>query len=426
MAKLRVLFIGGSGVISSACSRVAVDSGIELFVLNRGRSTARPLPPGVSMLRADIREPGSVRDEIRDREFDAVVDWVAFTPEHVRTDIELFRGRTGQYVFISSASAYQTPPARMPVTESTPLRNPYWQYSRDKIACEDALVTAYRDEGFPATIVRPSHTYDETLVPFDGGWTVLGRMLAGKPVIVHGDGTSLWTLTHHDDFARAFVPLLGHPRTLGEAIHITSDDVLTWNQIAESLAAALGVTARLVHVPSDAIAAADPDWGAGLLGDKAHSMVFDNAKLRSIVPGWRAVIPFEQGARQIVEWYLADPARQVTDQALDAVMDKLATAWSLVPSSPLSRMTTARDVLAAARGLADDLLFPDAMRVDGLDVLPLAHLDALAPLGLYGAPVPAAPAVSAWTWRPTARWSRNWPAAAWPPRSSGCSTAVWS
>ena len=329
MAKLRVLFIGGSGVISSACSRVAVDSGIELSVLNRGRSAERPLPPGVNMLRADIREPGSVRDEIRDLEFDAVVDWVAFTPEHVRADIELFRGRTGQYVFISSASAYQTPPARMPVTESTPLRNPYWQYSRDKIACEDTLVAAYRKEGFPATIVRPSHTYDETLVPFDGGWTVLGRMLAGKPVIVHGDGTSLWTMTHHDDFARAFVPLLGHPRTLGEAIHITSDDVLTWNQIAEALAAALGVTVRLVHVPSDAIAAADPDWGAGLLGDKAHSMVFDNTKLRGIVPGWRAVIPFEQGARQIAAWYLADPARQVTDQALDAVMDKLAAAWSL-------------------------------------------------------------------------------------------------
>ena len=329
MTKRRVLFIGGSGVISSACSRVAVDSGIELFVLNRGRSTVRPLPPGVNMLRADIREPETVRPEIKDRDFDAVVDWVAFTPEQVRADIDLFRGRTGQYVFISSASAYQTPPARMPVTESTPLRNPYWQYSRDKIACEDLLVAAYREDGFPATIVRPSHTYDETLVPFDGGWTVLGRMLAGKPVIVHGDGTSLWTLTHHDDFARAFVPLLAHPRTLGEAIHITSDDVLTWNQIAGSLAAALRVTPRLVHVPSDAIAAADPDWGAGLLGDKAHSMVFDNAKLRSIVPGWRAVIPFEQGARQIVEWYLADPARQVTDAAMDAVMDKLAAAWTV-------------------------------------------------------------------------------------------------
>jgi nucleoside-diphosphate-sugar epimerase len=328
MARLRVLFIGGTGVISSACSRVAVEHGIDLYVLNRGRSTDRPLPSGVTMLLGDVREPGSVRKEIKELRFDAVVDWVAFTPDHVRTDLELFSGRTGQYVFISSASAYQTPPARMPVTESTPLRNPFWAYSRGKIACEDLLVAAYQEQGFPATIVRPSHTYDQTSVPFDGGWTVLGRMLAGKPVIVPGDGTSLWTLTHHDDFARAFVPLLGHPRTLGEAIHITSDDVLTWNQIAEALAAALGVTARLVHVPSDAIAAADPEWGAGLLGDKAHSMIFDNAKVRSLVPGWRAVIPFERGAREIAEWYRADPARQVTDASLDAVMDKLAATWS--------------------------------------------------------------------------------------------------
>jgi nucleoside-diphosphate-sugar epimerase len=328
MAKLRVLFIGGSGVISSACSRVAVARGIDLFVLNRGRSTVRPLPAGVTTVLADIREPRSVREKINDLDFDAVVDWVAFTPEHVRADIDLFTGRTGQYVFISSASAYQTPPARVPVTESTPLRNPFLRYSRDKIACEDVLVAAYRQEGFPATIVRPSHTYDQTSVPLDGGWTVLGRMLAGKPVIVPGDGTSLWTLTHHDDFAQAFVPLLGHSRTLGEAIHITSDDVLTWNQIAEVLAGALGVTARLVHVPSDAIAAADPEWGASLLGDKSHSMIFDNAKVRSLVPGWRAVIPFERGAREIADWYLADPARQVTDARLGAVMDKLAAAWA--------------------------------------------------------------------------------------------------
>ena len=176
--------------------------------------------------------------------------------------------------------------------------------------------------------MRPSHTYDQTSVPFSGGWTVLGRMLAGKPVIVHGDGTSLWTLTHHDDFARAFVPLLGHPRTLGEAFQITSDDVLTWNQIAQTMAAALGVEARVVHVPSDAIAVADPHWGGGLLGDKAHSMVFDNAKLRSVVPGWNAVIRFEQGARGIADWYLADSARQVTDPSLDAVMDKLAATWT--------------------------------------------------------------------------------------------------
>ena len=206
----------------------------------------------------------------------------------MRADVELFRGRTGQYVFISSASAYQTPPARLPVLESTPLRNPFWQYSRDKIACEDLLIAAYREEGFPATIVRPSHTYDQTLVPFDGGWTAIERMRQGQPVVVHGDGTSLWTLTHHVDFAKGFVPLLGHPRTIGEAFHITSDDVLTWNQIARS-AGGRGRASRrsIVHVPSDAIAAADPEWGAGLLGDKAHSMVFDNSKLRSSCPTTR-------------------------------------------------------------------------------------------------------------------------------------------
>jgi nucleoside-diphosphate-sugar epimerase len=321
---LKVLFIGGSGVISSACSVLAVTSGIELHVLNRGRTSLRPLPPGVTVLRGDIdggHPPVS-------GDYDAVVNWVAYTPEQVRRDIELFRGGTGQYVFISSASAYQTPPARIPVTESTPLRNPFWQYSRDKIACEDLLTAAYRDGGFPVTIVRPSHTYDATLVPFDGGWTVLGRMLAGKPVIVHGDGTSLWTLTHHEDFAAAFVPLLGHPRTIGDAFQITSDDVLTWDQIAGALGSALGVTPRITHVPSDAIAAADPEWGAGLLGDKAHSMVFDNSKIRGVVPGWRARIPFERGARDIVSWHLADPARQVTDQRLDAVMDKLAEQFS--------------------------------------------------------------------------------------------------
>jgi nucleoside-diphosphate-sugar epimerase len=297
-----------------------VESGIELHVLNRGKSTARPLPPGVTHLIGDINSG----DMPEMGDYDAVVDWVAFTPDQVKRDISLFSGRTGQYVFISSASAYQTPPARVPVTESTPLRNPYWQYSRDKIACEDLLTAAYRDDGFPATIVRPSHTYDKTLVPLDGGWTALGRMLAGKPVIVHGDGTSLWTLTHNTDFARAFVPLLAHPRTVGDVFHITSDDVLTWDQITRALAAGLGVEPRILHVPSDVIAQADPEWGAGLIGDKAHSMVFDNSKIRGVVPGWRAVIPFEHGAREIASWYLADPARQVTDERLDTVMDELA------------------------------------------------------------------------------------------------------
>ncbi len=301
MTGLSVLFIGGSGVISSACSQVAVDQGLHLSVLNRGASAAhRPLPDSASVLRGDARDPDSVRQAIGSQEFDVVVDWVAFTPEHVRADIEIFRGRVGQYVFISSASAYQ-----------------------NKIACEDELVSAYRADGFPVTIVRPSHTYDKTSVPFTGGWTVLGRMRQGKPIVVHGDGTSLWTLTHHQDFARGFVPLLGHQRAIGEAFHITSDDVLTWNQIALMLAAAAGTCAEIVHVPSDTIAAMDPDWGASLLGDKSHSMVFDNAKLRTLVPGCQPAISFEQGAREIVGWHDEDPARQQRDPRIDAAMDKL-------------------------------------------------------------------------------------------------------
>ena len=329
MAQLRVLFIGGSGVISSACARVAVEAGIDLYVLNRGQTAGRPLPEEVTELRGDVRDAESVRAALGDLEFDSVVDWVAFTPEHVRADIDLFRGRTGQYVFISTASAYAKPVLRLPITESTPLRNPYWQYSRDKIACEDLLTAEYRITGFPVTVVRPSHTYDKTKTVLSGGWTSLARMRAGQPVVVHGDGTSLWTVTHHEDFARAFVPLLGHARTIGEAFGITSDDVLTWDQIACTLAAALGVAPRIVHVPSDIIAAADPDWGAGLLGDKTHPAIFDNSKIKSVVPGWRAVIPFEQGAREIVDWHLGDPARQAVDPRLDALMDKLAETYQV-------------------------------------------------------------------------------------------------
>ena len=324
MGAPKVLFIGGSGVISTACAWEAVERGLELHVLNRGVTKNRPVPPDVRLLQADARDRAAVEAALGSQEYDAVVDWVAFTTDHVAADVELFTGRTGQYVFISSASAYQTPPARLPVVESTPLRNPFWQYSRDKIACEELLVAAYRESGFPMTVVRPSHTYDKTLVPLDGGWTPLARMRAGKPVIVHGDGTSLWTLTHSRDFARAFVPLLGHPRTLGEAFHITSDDVLTWNQVALALGAALGTTPDLVHVTSDAIAAADPEWGAGLLGDKAHSMVFDNSKVRRLVPDFVATTPFEQGAREIAAWYDEDPSRQQVDERLDKVMDDLA------------------------------------------------------------------------------------------------------
>ena len=326
MSALKVLFVGGTGIISSAVTRLAVERGLDLHLLSRGTST-RPVPDGATHLSGDIRDPDSIRTALGGREFDAVVDWVAFTPDHVRRDLELFTGRTGQYVFISSASAYQTPPERLPVTESTPLRNPFWEYSRNKIACEDLLVAAYRDHGFPVTIVRPSHTYDRTSLPFEGGWTVIERMRQGREIVVHGDGTSLWTLTHHEDFARGFVPLLGHPRAVGDAFQITSDDVLTWDQIARILGCAAGAEPRIVHVPSDAIAQVDADWGAGLLGDKAHSMVFDNTKLRRLVPDFAATIPYEVGARQIIDWHDADPARRVVDGRIDALIDQLVARF---------------------------------------------------------------------------------------------------
>jgi nucleoside-diphosphate-sugar epimerase len=323
MSALKVLFIGGTGIISSACSARALTSGVELTILNRGTTVHRPVPEGAELVRADIRDPESVRAALGDREFDVVADFVAFTPEHVQTDIDLFAGRTGQYVFISSASAYQTPPGRLPIVESTPLRNPHWEYSRNKIACEDLLVAAYRDSGFPATIVRPSHTYDRTAIPLLGGWTAIHRMRRGQPVVVHGDGTSLWVLTHHTDFAKAFVGLLGHPKAIGEAFHITSDEVLTWNEIYGCIAAAAGVEPRLVHVASDTIVAAEPSFEGPLLGDKAHSVIFDNSKVKALVPDFVATVPFAMGAREIVEWYDAHPERQVVDTEVNTLFDKL-------------------------------------------------------------------------------------------------------
>ena len=322
---MKVLFIGGTGVISSACSQLALERGIELFLLNRGQSV-RPMPAGAQILQGDIRDPQSVVAALGNLSFDAVVDWVAFTAGHVEADLALFRGRTRQYVFISSASAYQTPPASLPVTESTILDNPFWQYSRDKIACEDRLVRAYREEKFPITIVRPSHTYDRTMVPIEGGWTVVDRMRRGLPVIVHGDGTSLWTLTHHTDFARGLVGLLGHSHAIGEAVHITSDEWLTWNQIFEIVARAAGVEPRLVHVPSDVVAAYDAKWGAGLLGDKSHSMIFDNRKIKRLVPDFVCRIPFSRGAEEILAWYDADPARRKVNEDFNRVCDRVLTA----------------------------------------------------------------------------------------------------
>jgi nucleoside-diphosphate-sugar epimerase len=319
---MKVLFIGGTGVISSACSNLAVQRGIDLYLLNRGKAS-RPIPATTKILHGDIRNLDSAHLALGNLDFDAVVDWVAFTPEQVQTDLELFKGRTAQYIFISSASAYQTPPHFMPVTESTPLHNPFWEYSRQKIACEELLMAAYRQQGFPMTVVRPSHTYDRTLLPFDGGYTVLARMLAGKKVVVHGDGTSLWTLTHHTDFAVGLVGLLGNPHAIGEMFHITSDEWLSWNQIFQIVGHAAGVEPELVHVPSELIAAYNPAWGSSLLGDKAHSMLFDNSKLRRLVPDFHPRIPFWQGAQEIIAWYAAAASRQVVDPVFDALEDKL-------------------------------------------------------------------------------------------------------
>lgn len=327
---MKVLFIGGTGVISSACAELAVREGIDLYLLNRGQSVERPAPIGATVLFGDIRDRASAEAALAGHTFDAVVDWIAFTPEHVQADINLFRGRTGQYVFISSASVYQTPPASLPVTESTLLDNPFWEYSRNKIACEELLVRAYRDEQFPITIVRPSHTYDATKVPLLGGYTSLQRMKDGKPVVVHGDGTSLWTLTHHRDFAKGFVPLLGNGRAVGEVFHITSDEWLSWNQIYETFAAALGIEATLVHVPSELIHAFDPLHGEGLLGDKSHSMIFDNSKIKRLAPGFVCTIPFAWGAREIVTWHEAASSRQVVDPHVDALIERVLAAYGAV------------------------------------------------------------------------------------------------
>ncbi len=330
---MKVLFIGGTGIISSACVDLAAARGIDLVLLNRGQGS-RPVPSNVPVLKGDIRDSEATAELLRDMTFDVVVDFVAFTPEHIETDLALFRDRTKQYIFISSASAYQTPPLNWPTTESTPLRNPYWAYSRAKIACEERLMAAYRDEGFPVTIVRPSHTYDARSVPLDGKYTTLERLRTGKKVVVHGDGTSLWTLTHHRDFAKGFVGLLGNPHALGEAIHITSDEVLTWNQIVEILANALGVQANIVHIPSEVIATYDEAWGAGLLGDKAHSMIFDNTKLKRLVPEYVATIPFHQGAVEIVAWYKSHPALQQVDEKMDQLMDTMIAAYEAVRQHP--------------------------------------------------------------------------------------------
>lgn len=326
---MRVLFIGGTGLISSACAELALSQGIELVLLNRGRSTRYPLPAGAQQLVADRGDLAAMRDLLADQRFDAVVDWIAYTPEEIERDIQLFSGKTDQFVFISSASAYQKPPDRYLITEETPLSNPFWEYSRQKIACEERLL---REPGLPVTIVRPSLTYGPSQIPlcvnsWQHPYTVIERMRQGRPVIVPGDGSSLWTLTWNADFAVGLVGLLGNRRAIGEAFHITSDEVLTWNQIYQETGRALGVEPRIVHIPSDLIAMYDAGATGSLIGDKANSAVFDNRKIKSFVPGFGAQVPWSEGVRRALAWHEADPARRTIDQAANQLWDRIIAAY---------------------------------------------------------------------------------------------------
>jgi nucleoside-diphosphate-sugar epimerase len=326
---MKILFVGGTGFISTSVSRLAVALGFDLYHLNRG--TRNVVIPGVHRLTADVNIPEQAGAALGDLQFDAVVDWVAYIPAHIERDLALLRGRTKQYIFISSASAYQKPANHHVIRESTPLHNPYWQYSRDKIACEERLTRACREEDFPATIVRPSLTYGEANFPVAmGGWgcyTLADRMRQGKPIIVHGDGSSLWVTTHAEDFARGFLGLVGNPLAVGDVFHITTDEVLTWNQIYEAMADALGVKTRMVHIASETLVKISPALTGPLLGDKSWSVVFDNSKIKEFVPGFQAVIPFREGIRRTVAWFDADPARRRVDAAANAELDRILSAY---------------------------------------------------------------------------------------------------
>jgi nucleoside-diphosphate-sugar epimerase len=332
--------IGGTGTISSAITRQLAASGHDLWLLNRGHRKDE-VPTGVRQIIADVDDTDEVLRQIGDAQFDAVCEFIGFLPSQVERDIRLFKGRTRQYVYISSASAYNKPAANHVITEGTTLANPYWEYSRNKIACEELLLKVYREEGFPVTIVRPSHTYCERAVPVSvhglkGSWQVLKRMLEGKPVIVHGDGSSLWTLTWNEDFASGFIGLLGNPKAIGEAFQIMSDEQLTWNQIYECVARALHVTPRLYHVSSDFLAATSPkawDFTGNLLGDKAVTVVFDCSKLKRVVPGFQAVTRFDEGVRRCVDHILAHPELQVEDPDFDAWCDRVIEAQESVARS---------------------------------------------------------------------------------------------
>ena len=335
---MKVLFIGGSGNISTPVSRLVIDKGMDLYHLNRG--IRKVDIEGVKVIKGNIYEQESVAEALKGHEWDVVVNWIAFTKEDVLRDYELFKDCCKQYIFISSASAYQKPLTHPIITESTPLANPYWQYSRDKIACEETLNTLYREKGFPMTIVRPSLTYDTVIPVAIGSWddyTIIDRMKRGKPVIIHGDGSSLWTITHARDFAVGFVGLMQHQQALGQAFHITSDELLTWNQIYEAVANAVGVEMNAIHIASDFISdeARKIDWCdlggdfmyGNLLGDKGVSTVFDNTKIKTFVPEFNATITFKKGIKETVEWFEADPARMVIKEENNRFMDAIIEAY---------------------------------------------------------------------------------------------------
>ena len=337
---MKILMIGGTGTISSAITRQLAQSNHELWLLNRG-SRKNEVPNNVKQIIADIDDEKEVLRQIGDTQFDAVCEFIGFLPSQVERDIRLFKGHTKQYVYISSASAYNKPAASHVITEGTTLANPYWEYSRNKIACEELLLKEYRENGFPITIIRPSHTYCERAVPVSvhglkGSWQVLKRMIEGKPVLVHGDGSSLWTLTWNEDFARGFIGLLGNPKAIGEAFQIMSDEQLTWNQIYECVAKALNVTPKLYHVASDFLAATSPkewDYMGNLLGDKAVTVVFDCTKLKRAVPGFQATTRFDEGVCRCVAYILAHPELQIEDPEFDAWCDRVIAAQEAAKAS---------------------------------------------------------------------------------------------
>ena len=325
---MKILLIGGTGIISTAISKLLIENGDELYLLNRGNRND-VIPKGAIPLIADINDEQKVSVLIKDLTFDAVADFIAFVPAHLERDYRLFKDKTKQFLFISSASAYQKPLSDYRVTEGTPLANPYWEYSRNKIACEEYLMRLYREEGFPITIVRPSHTYGENYVPLGvhgrkGSWQNVKRMLDGKPVIIHGDGTSLWTMTHNSDFAKGFAGLLGNIHAMGEALHITSDETLTWNKVYESIARALGIKLNAIHVSSEFLTAcSNYDFLGSLIGDKANSAVFDNTKLKRLVPDFVATKRFDTGIKETIDYVLSHKECQIIDEEFDLWCDKV-------------------------------------------------------------------------------------------------------